>query len=216
MPSIQKARRARDRRHPYAGKADHGKRMIDRSPHLPSLLVRRAAHRPAGHSRFIGIDDRLWRSKPDQMTDGDELAETAAAVGRIYPALYRALHRRDDRRSELSGASKATLMHLAQAGPLTVGELADHLDRAQSVVSELVSQLEANGLAAREDDPADRRRTLVWLTETGRARLARDREVLEPELVHRAVSRLTPETRRTLVVSLTALLDATRPEGDLR
>ena len=58
-------------------------------------------------------------------------------------------------------------MHLTQAGPLTVGELADHLDRARSVVSELVSQLEANGLAAREDDPADRRRTLVWLSEAG-------------------------------------------------
>ena len=54
------------------------------------------------------------------------------------------------------------------AGPLTIGEAALHLERAQSVVSEIVSHLVQQGLLERESDPADRRRTLVWLTPAGR------------------------------------------------
>jgi hypothetical protein len=68
------------------------------------------------------------------------------------------------------------------ARPLTIGEAAAHLDRAQSVVSEIVSHLEDDGLLERERDPADRRRTLVWLTPAGQSALRRDREVLGLDL----------------------------------
>ena len=69
------------------------------------------------------------------------------------------------------------LEHLALAGPLTVGEAAAHLSRAQSVVSEIVTHLERQGLLEREDDPDDRR-TLIWLTPGGHDVLHREREVL--------------------------------------
>jgi DNA-binding MarR family transcriptional regulator len=69
------------------------------------------------------------------------------------------------------------LEHLALAGPLTIGEAAAHLHRAQSVVSEIVSHLERQDMLERESDPADRRRTLIWLTTTGRDTLRRQREV---------------------------------------
>lgn len=59
------------------------------------------------------------------------------------------------------------LTHLAVSGPLTVGEAAGHLNRAQSVVSEIVDGLERKALLERERDPADRRHTLVWLTPAG-------------------------------------------------
>ena len=62
------------------------------------------------------------------------------------------------------------LEHLALAGPLTIGEAAAHLRRAQSVVSE-VAHLERQGLLEREADPADRRRTLIWLTAAGHTAL---------------------------------------------
>ena len=71
------------------------------------------------------------------------------------------------------------------AGPLTVGEAAGHLSRAQSVVSDIVSHLERQGLLERESDPADRRRTLVWLTAAGHEALRRDREVLSVDLLAR-------------------------------
>lgn len=97
----------------------------------------------------------------------------------LFPAAYLAFHRRDGKRDQLTGASRAVLLHLAQSGPLTVGEAAVHLDRAQSVVSDIVSQLEGHGYVERENDPDDRRRSLVWLTESGRDRLERDARVLD-------------------------------------
>jgi DNA-binding MarR family transcriptional regulator len=99
------------------------------------------------------------------------------------------------------------LEHLALAGPLTVGEAAAHLCRAQSVISEMVSHLERQGLLERERDPADRRRTLVWLTPAGFDTLQRDREVLSLDLLAGAFSRLPPEQGAALVAGLRSLVD---------
>lgn len=130
----------------------------------------------------------------------------AQAFEHLFGAAYLQFHRRDGKRSELSGASRAVLQHLALAGPLTVSEAATHLDRAQSVVSDIVTQLEGKGLLEREPDPADRRRTLVWLTPRGQARLTQDRQVLSVELLTRAMATLTAHQRRTLLDALRALL----------
>jgi len=126
----------------------------------------------------------------------------------LFPAAYLAFHRRDGKRDQLTGASRAVLLHLAQTGPVTVGEASAHLDRAQSVVSEIVSQLESHGLVERETDPGDRRRTLVWLTDAGRARLTRDSQVLDVERVARALATLSPSDRRRLNDSLATLVSA--------
>lgn len=58
--------------------------------------------------------------------------------------------------------------------------------RAQSVISEIVTHLERNGLLERRNDPEDRRRTLIWLTPGGHEALRRDREVLGLDLLARA------------------------------
>ncbi len=105
-------------------------------------------------------------------------AGPAAEFAELFRAVYLTFHRRDGPRSQLPNASLAVLEHLALAGPLTIGEAAAHLRRAQSVVSEIVSHLERQGLLERESDPADRRRTLIWLTPDGQAALRRQREVL--------------------------------------
>ena len=121
---------------------------------------------------------------------------------------YLRFHRRDGKRSEISSASRGLLTHLALSGPLTVGEMSLHLDRAQSVVSELVSRLVSKGLLARERDPANGRRTLVWLTDEGIGFLQRDREVLSVELLSRTMSRMDPEDRGALLRGLRALIAA--------
>ena len=82
----------------------------------------------------------------------------------LFHEAYLAFHRRSGRRGQLTNASRSVLLHLAQAGPLSIGEAARHLDRAQSVVSDIVAQLEDKGLLERERDPSNGRRTLVWLT----------------------------------------------------
>ena len=109
--------------------------------------------------------------------------EPAEEFEQLFRAVYLTFHRRDAPRSQLPNASLAVLEHLALAGPLTIGEAAAHLRRAQSVVSEIVSHLERQGLLERESDPADRRRTLVWLTVAGQTTLRRQREVLSEELL---------------------------------
>lgn len=132
----------------------------------------------------------------------------ADAFCEAFPATYLAFHRRDGRRNELTNASRAVLQHLAQTGPVSIGEAALHLDRAQSVVSEIVAQLEGHGLLEREADPDNRRRTLVWLTRAGLERLRTDADVLDRELVAAAMAELDEDTRRGLLDGLEALLAA--------
>ena len=132
----------------------------------------------------------------------------ADAFCEAFPATYLAFHRRDGRRSELTNASRAVLHHLAQTGPVSIGEAALHLDRAQSVVSEIVTQLEGHGLLERETDPANGRRTLVWLTRAGLERLRADADVLDRQLVAEAMDALDEDTRRGLLTGIDALLAA--------
>jgi DNA-binding MarR family transcriptional regulator len=89
---------------------------------------------------------------------------------------------------------------------LTVGEMGAHLDRAQSVVSDIVTHLERDGLLEREADPADRRRTLVWLTGAGRAALDRENQVLDLPLVAAAIQGMPAEATAVLLDGLRSLL----------
>ncbi len=145
----------------------------------------------------------------DEQEETEAAAAAAAAFEQLFEQTYLRFHRRDGKRSALSGASRAVLTHLALSGPLTVGEAARHLDRAQSVVSDIVTQLEGKGLLERQADPADRRRTLVWLTPEGVDRLERDREVLGRELLEQAMSAMDPGDRCALLHGLRALLTTT-------
>ena len=123
------------------------------------------------------------------MTDERARAERFAD---LFRAVYLTFHRRDGPRSQLPGASRAVLEHLALAGPLTVGEAAAHMSRAQSVISEIVSHLERQGLLEREDDPADRRRTLIWLTWPAERRLLPAAELFRRHVLRRAATGRLP------------------------
>jgi len=147
---------------------------------------------------------------PEDEADVQEQAERFAA---LFRALYLTYHRRDGPRSDLPGASRAVLTHLAVTGPLTVGEAALHLGRAQSVVSEIVDGLARKGLLERERDPADRRRTLVWLTGEGQEVLRRDGEVLAVDTLAAALCRVPFEVRAGLLDGASALLAAAPTPG---
>jgi len=88
---------------------------------------------------------------------------------------------------------------------------ASHLRRAQSVVSEIVAHLERQDLLEREADPADRRRTLIWLTPAGHAALHRQREVLSADLVADALTRMPPDQADALLGALRALVQSATP-----
>ena len=134
---------------------------------------------------------------------------TTSALARLFPAIYLRLHaRRDKHGHRPPEQSLAVMQHLALSGPLTVGEAARHFGRAQSAVSELVDRLADDGYLARLRDTRDRRRVLVWLTDAGQALLAKEREVLSPELARAAVARMKPAARRALVAGMEALVAA--------
>src|SRR5579862_4723276 len=156
----------------------------------------------------IGIDDGSVGRNPGGVTDERARAERFAD---LFRAVYLTFHRRDGPRSQLPGASRAVLEHLALAGPLTVGEAAAHMSRAQSVISEIVTHLERQGLLEREDDPADRRRTLIWLTPAGHETLRRDREVLGVDHLARSMARLPPGRADELIAGLRTLVDLATP-----
>ena len=137
----------------------------------------------------------------------------AQRFAELFRAVYLTFHRRDRPRSGLPGASRAVLEHLALAGPLTIGEAAAHMRRAQSVVSEIVTHLERDGLLERENDPADRRRTLIWLTPDGREVLRRDRDVLGIDLLARAIARLPPDRADALNAGMHALIECAHSDG---
>lgn len=144
------------------------------------------------------------------MTEEQARAERFAE---LFRAVYLTFHRRDRPRSQLPGASRAILEHLALAGPLTIGEAAAHMGRAQSVISEIVTHLERDGLLEREVDPGDRRRTLIWLTPGGHEALRRDRDVLGIDLLARALARLPPGQADALNDGMRALIEQAQSDG---
>lgn len=138
-------------------------------------------------------------------------SDAAREFAQLFPAVYLAFHRRDGKREQVSNASRAVLQHLSLTGPLTVGEMAKHLSRAQSVVSEIVDHLERDGLLERLRDARDRRRVLVWLSARGEELLEREREVLSRELLERAFSRMQASERSSLLLGVRALIAASEP-----
>ena len=155
----------------------------------------------------IGIDDGFPRPYQQPMDDA------AAAFCELFPAVYLRFCRRHERASKtrLTPQQDAALHHLAMSGPLTIGEMAQHFARAQSVVSEIVHGLEAKGLLERMRDSRDRRRTLVWITDEARDVLARRAQVLDPARVRRAMRSLPERQRRALIDAMRALV---RADGD--
>ncbi len=117
----------------------------------------------------------MWVSKEETPPP-----DPATRFMRAFAATFTLLHRRRHPQGViLSPEGRGLLLHLAWAGPLTIGELAVHVERAQSVVSESVAVLESHGLLQRVRDPRDRRCTLVWLTERARDWLTEEQEPLD-------------------------------------
>ncbi len=106
---------------------------------------------------------------------------TAEVAGRLRLAVAR-LHRILRQQADL-GLTPTKLAHLAtinREGPLPLGDLAALERVAPPTVTKVVKGLEAQGLVRREADPADKRVTLVRVTDEGRRTIAaiRDRKDL--------------------------------------
>ena len=138
-----------------------------------------------------------------------EADEFARQFSRLYRELYRlAVSRIDSSRERLSPETTALLLHLAQAGPMTLSELSRHFDRALSTLSAKVADLEDQGLLARQRDSLDARRALIWLSPAGRQELLDALEVLDTRTLAAAASQIGAVERLQLLASLRALINA--------
>jgi DNA-binding MarR family transcriptional regulator len=98
-------------------------------------------------------------------------------------------------------------------GGLAQGDLMREMDVDPSILVTLLNPLEADGLVARERDPADRRRHLVTLTRKGERaldRASRAQKETEDELF----ASLTDQQRKQLSGLLIALRDGLAAETD--
>ncbi|MDG4757744.1 MarR family winged helix-turn-helix transcriptional regulator [Micromonospora sp. WMMD710] len=95
--------------------------------------------------------------------DDESLAETFWAVASRL--------RRQTREAlapwEITPSQSRSLGVLARHGEVRPGTLAEHLRIAPRSATEVIDDLQARGLVERRGDPADRRATLVALTEEG-------------------------------------------------
>lgn len=80
---------------------------------------------------------------------------------------------------ETSQAEAHVLVFLHQAGPCTVGEVHRAFAHKKSTLTGVLDRLAAKDWVAREANPADRRSTLVRLTEAGETQAGRVRGALE-------------------------------------
>lgn len=151
----------------------------------------------------------------------DDAAATLTAIGAIVGCLRRAaLPVQDETSSALHGLKPkprhvAALLQLADRDASSVSELAERLQVSLATASQLVSDLVDLQLVQRVEDPADRRRTLISITDEHRPQV-------DAVLQHRvrplqaALDRLPAGDRRCLVRGLGRLateLEAINAEG---
>ena len=110
------------------------------------------------------------RASPRRRPRGPPAAGVDEVAERLHKAAIRLLRglRRSDEASGLTAPRLSALSVLVFAGPRTLGELAAAEQVRPPTMTRLVHALEAEGLARRQADPADGRRTVVVASARGR------------------------------------------------
>ena len=104
--------------------------------------------------------------------------------------------------SDLPAASIVLLEHLDAAGAQRVSRIAGYQKIGVPALTPRIKELEATGVIRRDVDPVDARASLISLTDSGRATLARIREArcgilaealqdMDPDVVAAAADALT-------------------------
>ncbi len=161
---------------------------------------------------------RTVRNQDDLESSEQSSAESAASeLLQLAPRIGRILRRVASARFEeleLSLSLYRTLCAVRRR-PRSMSELADRLMLSKQTVSQTVDTLVKGGFATRAEDPADRRHTIVTLTDAGLQRL----ETFESELagfLAGALDGMPPDRQAEVAEALhelNALLVRRREEG---
>ena len=139
------------------------------------------------------------------------------AIERIqfaYPQIYFACHTRHARKRSntfhVSSRDTEMLVHLGGDVPITLSELAGHMDMARSTVSEAMTKLVRLGYAAKlEARDRDRRHIGLVLTPKG-IEVIRATSVLEAARLRRVLGRLSRKELTQAIAGITRLAAACR------
>ena len=124
-------------------------------------------------------------------------ADPDLATGLRLAVARSARRLRQESGTGLSPSLSAALTTVELHGPLTPSGLAARERIQRPTVTRIVCRLEEAGLLTREDDPGDRRSSLITVTAAGRDLLADARTRKDAFLAERLAA-LTPEDRATL------------------
>ncbi len=102
----------------------------------------------------------------------DDIVDQMSLFFRRLHALYQSIRPEGDG-AGLERPAQALLSAIAKRGPLRASALAEVMHLDLSTISRQVAALETAGLVTREPDPADRRASLLRVSERGAAVFAR-------------------------------------------
>ncbi|WP_354057240.1 MarR family transcriptional regulator [Dietzia sp. 2505] len=134
----------------------------------------------------------------------DSPTDPAALAADLREAL-RPLWRRLGEHRTLSMGKVGILARLDRHGALTATDLAAQERISHQAVTGAVRELEEMGLVSRSPDPADGRRVLITLTDTGRTRLIGERSAGQEWLIHAVTDELSESERATLAAAVPLL-----------
>lgn len=100
-----------------------------------------------------------------------------------------------------------SIVHHGQDGAVSVSDLAADLHQPLPAVSRGLRLMEQDGLILREADPADRRKTLVRITEKGYS-VSQQCEAVLSDYFSCVIARLTPQQVQQMNELRLALMDA--------
>jgi DNA-binding MarR family transcriptional regulator len=130
---------------------------------------------------------------------GPDDARTASGFERLFELL-----RRLTPREELSLTAASTLRRLERSGPQRICDLTVPEGVTQPAMTQLVTRLEKDGLAARGSSPDDGRVVVVTITGAGREAVRR-RRAARAEALSGLLQRLSPDDRAAITAALPAL-----------
>lgn len=148
---------------------------------------------------------RQERSSGAQPREALEDTRTVMDAIRRIVRMLRVSARASERLVGISGAQLFVMQQLADAGPCSIGELAERTLTHQSSVSVVVSRLIERGLVTRRASEADARRAEVALSPSGRTLLRRAPPMAQAHLIA-GLGRMEASERSALAQGLAALV----------
>jgi DNA-binding MarR family transcriptional regulator len=131
-----------------------------------------------------------------------ETAALTARLQRVLGRLSRMLRR--EAPSALGPGALAALATLDAEGPMRPGDLATREGVRPPTLTRMLTVLEDGGYVVRTVDPADRRASLIAVTEVGSQTLLETRSARAGHLA-RHIDQLTPRQRKALAEALPVL-----------